>query len=86
MLKQSDLNGMETHKGGDTYIYVGGFPGGSVAKNPPVMQETWVQPLGLDDPLEEGMAVYSNILAWRVSWTEEPGGLQLIGSQGVRHN
>ena len=81
MLKQSDLNSTETHKGRDTYIYVGGFPGGSVARIPPVMQETWVQPLGLDDPLEEGVAVHSNILAWRISWTEEPG-----GSQGVKHN
>ena len=58
-----------------------GFPGGSVARIPPVMQETWVQPLGLNDPLEEGVAVHSNILAWRISWTEEPG-----GSQGVKHN
>ena len=48
--------------------------------------ETWVQSLGLEDPLEEGMATYSSILAWRVPWTEEPGWLQLIGSQRVRHD
>ena len=52
-------------------------------KNLPVMQETWVQSLGQEDPLEEGMATYSSILAWRISWTEEPGRLQSMGSQGV---
>ena len=55
-------------------------------KNPPLVQETWVQPLGQEDPLEEGMATHSSILAWRVPWTEEPGELQCIGSQRVRHN
>ena len=45
-------------------------------KNPPAMQETWVRSLGWEDPLEEGMATHSSILAWRVSWTEEPGGLK----------
>ena len=52
-----------------------GFPGGSVGKNPPAMQETWVQSLGWDDTLEEEMATHSSILAWRIPWTEEPGGL-----------
>ena len=55
-----------------------GFPGGSVVKNPPAIQETqemWVQSLGQEDPLEEKMATHSNILAWRIPWTEEPGGL-----------
>ena len=52
-------------------------------KNPPAMQETWVQTLGWEDPLEEGMTAHSNILAWRIPWTEEPGGLQSIGSQRV---
>ena len=42
--------------------------------------------LGQEDPLEEGMATHSSILAWRISWTEEPGGLQSMGSQRVRHN
>ena len=45
------------------------------------MQETWVQPLGREDPLEEGMAAHFSVLAWRIPWTEEPGGLQSIGSQ-----
>ena len=45
-----------------------------------------VQPLGQEDPLEEGMATHSSILAWRVPWTEEPGGLQSIGSHRVRHD
>ena len=45
------------------------------------MQETLVQPLGLEDPLDEGMAAHSSILAWRIPWTEEPGQLQSIGLQ-----
>ena len=45
-----------------------------------------VQSLGLEDPLEEGMATHSSILAWRVPWTEEPGGLQSMGSQRVGHD
>ena len=45
-----------------------------------------VQSLGQEDPLEEGMATYSNILAWRIPWTEDPGGLQSVGSQKVRHD
>ena len=52
-----------------------------MVKNPPTMQETRVQSLGLEDPLEEGMATHSRILAWRVPWTEEPGRLQSMGSQ-----
>ena len=50
------------------------------------MQETQARALGREDPLEEGMATHSNILAWRIPWTEEPGGLQSIGSQRVKHN
>ena len=49
-------------------------------KNPPAMQETQVQSLGWEDPLEEEMAIHSNILAWRIPWSEEPGGLQSMGS------
>ena len=63
-----------------------GFPGGSAVKNPPAMQETWVQSLGQEDPLEEEMAPYSSILAWRIPWTEEPGGLQSMGLQKVEHD
>ena len=70
------------------------FPGGSVVKNLPAMQETWVQSLGQEDPLEKEMATHSSILtwkilwathfsilAWRISWTREPGKLQSMGSQ-----
>ena len=46
----------------------------------------WVQSLGLEDPLEEGMATHSSILAWEISWTEEPGGLHSIASQRIRHD
>ena len=53
-------------------------------KNPTAMQETWVQSLGQEDPLEKGMATHSSILAWRIPWTEEPGRLQSMGSQTVR--
>ena len=60
---------------------LGSFPGGSVVKNPPAMQETWVWSLGWEDPLEKEMATHSNILAWKLQWTEEPGGLQSMGSQ-----
>ena len=49
-------------------------------------QETWVQALGWADPLEQGMATHSSILSWRITWTEEPGRLQSIGSQRVGHN
>ena len=49
-------------------------------------EETRVQSLGREDPLAEGMATYSNILAWRTPWAEEPGGLQSMGSQGVGHD
>ena len=52
-------------------------------KNLPVMQETWVQSLGQEDPLEKGIAQHSSILAWRIPWTEEPGSW---GSQRVKHN
>ena len=50
------------------------------------MLERWVQPLGGEDPLEKEMATHARILAWRILWTEEPGGLQSMGSQRVRHN
>ena len=50
-----------------------------MVKNLPAVQETWVQSLGWEDPLEEGMATHSSILAQRIPWTEEPGGLQSIG-------
>uniref|UniRef100_A0A4W2F445 SOSS complex subunit B2 n=1 Tax=Bos indicus x Bos taurus TaxID=30522 RepID=A0A4W2F445_BOBOX len=55
-------------------------------KHLPAMQETWVRSLGQEDPLEKEMATHSNILAWRIPWTEEPGGLQSLGSQRVGHD
>ena len=60
-----------------------------VAKNLPADArdiDTRVQSLGWEDPLEEGMETHSSILIWRIPWTEEPGGLQSIGLQRVRHN
>ena len=54
-------------------------------KNLPAMQETRVRSLSQEDPLEKRMATHSSILAWRIPWTEVPGGLQSMGSQGVRH-
>ena len=50
------------------------------------MQETWVQSLGREDPLEKEMATHSSNLAWKIPWTEEPDGLQSVGTQRVRHN
>ena len=55
-------------------------------KNPPAVWKTWVRSLGQEDPLEEGLAIHSDILAWRIPWTEEPGGLQSMGSQRVRQD
>ena len=54
--------------------------------NLPARQESWVQSRGREDPLEKGMATHSSILAWRIPWTEEPGRLQSMGSQRVRHD
>ena len=55
-------------------------------KNLPAMPETQVESLGWEGLLEKGMTTHSNILAWRIQWTKEPGGLQSMGSQRVRHN
>ena len=57
-----------------------------MVKNVPAMQETKVRSLGWEDRLEKGMATHSGILAWRIPWTEEPGGLWSTGSQRVRHD
>ena len=57
-----------------------------MVKNLPAKQETWVGSLGQEDPLEKGKATHSSILAWRIPWTEEPGGLQSMVSQRVGHN
>ena len=57
-----------------------------MVKNLPAMPDMWVQSLRSEDPLQEEMATYSSILAWKIPWTEEPGGLQSIGSPRVRHD
>ena len=57
-----------------------------MVRNLPAMQETWVGSLDQEDPLEEEMAIHSSILAWRIPWTKEPGGLQSMGLQRVRHD
>ena len=57
-----------------------------MVNNPPEMKKTQVQSLDWEDPLEKGMATHSSILAWIIPWTEEPGGLQSMGLQRVRHN
>jgi len=57
-----------------------------MVKNLPVVGETWVGSLGQEDPLEKGMATHARILAWRIPWTVEPGGLWSMGSQRVRHD
>ena len=61
---------------GRTRVWVWGFPCSSDFKESAAMQETWFQSLGPEDPWEKGMATHSNILVWRIPWTEEPGGLQ----------
>ena len=64
-------------------MLIKGFPGASAVKNLPVMQETWVQSLSQEDPLEEGMAIHFSVLDWKIPWT---GGLKSIGSLRVRHD
>ena len=63
-----------------------GFPGGSEVKPLPAVQETRVQPLDQEDPLEKEMATHSSTLAWKIPQTEKPGGLQSMGSQRVGHD
>ena len=62
------------------------LPVARTVKNLPAMQETWVRSLGREDPLEKGMAIHSSILAWRIPWTEEPGGAQSMVLQRVGHD
>ena len=64
----------------------GDLPNPGIESGPPAMQETQVQSLGQEDPLEKGMATHSSIPAWRIPRTEEPGGLQSMGSQRVGHD
>ena len=70
-------------------VYEYGLPRWLSGKESPAMQEPqelWIQSMDQEDPLEEGMATHSSILAWRNPWTEEPGGLQSMGSQSVGHD
>ena len=66
-------------------VYIG-VPSGSVVKNPSAMQEIWVESLGREDPLEEGVATHSSILAWRIPGMGERGGLPSMGSHRVGHD
>ena len=63
-----------------------GFPGGPAAKILPAMQETWIRSLGEEDSLKEEMTIHPSILARKIPWTEEPSGLQSMGSHRVGHN
>ena len=67
-------------------FYWGAFPEAQRVKNLLAMQETWVRSRGQEDALENEMAIHSNILAWRIPWTEELGGLQSMESQRVRYD
>ena len=70
------------------YIYTWGFLGGTVVESLPAMQETQemqIQPLCQEDTLEGEMATHTSILTWRIPWLEEPGELQCMGSQRIRH-
>ena len=81
--------GQSCHNFGSSWGILWGFPGGSGVKNPPAiqeMQETQVLSPDQEDPLEEGMATHSSILAWRIPWTEEPGGVQSMESQTIRND
>ena len=73
-------------KVGSVHLCSLGFSDGSMVKNLPATREMQFRSLGQEDPLEEEMATHSTILAWRIPWTEEPGGLQSMGSQRVGHN
>ena len=83
-------DGREIQKGGDICIPIADsrwiFPVAQIVKNLPAMQKTQVRSLGWKDALGKGMAIHSSILTWRISWTDEPGRLQYIGSQRVRRD
>ena len=84
---QSSISLLEESRGGTESL---SYPIWSLVaqmeKNPPAMQETWVQPLGQEDPLEKGMATHSCILIWRIPWTEGPGRIQSMESQRIRYD
>ena len=70
----------------NSFFGEGAFWVAQTVNNLPAIQEAWVHSLGQEDPLEKGMATYSSILAWRIPWTEEPHGLQFVGSQRVQQD
>ena len=76
---------MGSHQGELTFVSKDSLVAQKV-KNPPAMWETWVRSLGQEDTTEKGTATHSSILAWRIPWTEEPGGLQSTGLQRVGHD
>ena len=67
-------------------VIASGNPMAQMVKSLPAIQETWVQSLGWEDPLEKEIATHTSILAWRILWTEEPGSLQSMGLQKARHD
>ena len=81
-----EQNAKEIKKTEELYVYIKLIPWWLRLKNLPAMRETQVRSLGWEDPLEKRMATHSSILAWRIPWTEEPGELQSMGSQRVRHD
>ena len=79
------LSGQNMHLVKDWHFSLAS-PVAQLVKNLPAMWETWVRSLDWEDPLGKEMAAHSSILAWKISWTEEPGGLQSMGSQRVGHD
>ena len=77
---------MGAASGPDLQFFGGASPVAQMVKHLPTMRKTRVQSLGWEDLLEKEMAAHSSILAWKIPWTEEPGRLQSMGSQRVRHN
>ena len=71
---------------GGPYVFDGDSLVAQTVKSLPTMLETWVQSLGQEDPLEKELATHSSVLAWKITWTEEPGGLQSMGSQRGGHD
>ena len=87
ILRNSEVVGVEVFKCfWKNLLRWWGVPGGSAVKNMPAKQETWVRSLGGEDPLDEEMATYSSILAWRTPWPEQPGKPQSMGSRRIRHD
>ena len=82
----SKLNGKEVQKRGAVCIHITDSLVAQTVKNLPAMQETHISSLGWKDPQEKGMAKPSSILAWKIPWTEEPGGLQSMVLQRVKHD